>query len=148
MEIVCGANQVRTAIPCVAELVTPLQKLLGLQYRVCNSTKKTKHHNRPILGQGEDEDTSSKFLIRAIKNQVKLVANNPNKRLCSFTDATCTHWAGVLTEVAELDVTKSVATYQELEQESIDFVSGMFKGTYYRCHTPEQNYYAVIASAI
>ncbi len=54
MELVHGANCMRTAITRFSELIEPLQNLLEAQYSFYNSRKKSRVCNRP-LSAWEDE---------------------------------------------------------------------------------------------
>lgn len=146
MELVHGANWMRSAIPRFAELIEPLQKLLEEHYKLHKSRKKSRVYNRPLSSWGDQEDTTFQCLIQAIATQVKLAIPNPAKRLCLFTDASSTHWAGVLTQVSPSDVFNSTSEPQEWEHEPVAFVSGSFKGSSARWSTPEQECYAIIAS--
>ena len=148
MELVHGANWMRTSIPCFAELIEPLYNLLEEQYRLQNSRKKTKIFNRPLSAWGDDADASYNCLIRAIEDQVKLSTPDTSKRLCLFTDDSSTIWAGVLTQVPKQEVTSSGAPPQDWDHGPVAFVSGSFKGSSFRWYTPEQESYAVIASII
>lgn len=136
----------RTAIPRFSELIAPLQGLLETQYQLHNKRKKTKLFNRPISAWGAEADNAFSCLISAISNQVKLALSDSIKRICLFTDASSTNWAGVLTQVPITDTESNLLPPQEWEHEPISFVSGSFKGPSLRWSTPEQECYAVVAS--
>ncbi len=52
MELVHGANCMRTAIPRFSELIEPLHNLLEAQYSIHNSRKKSRVCNRPLSAWG------------------------------------------------------------------------------------------------
>eukprot|EP00177_Eucheuma_denticulatum_P003008 GFKZ01005409.1.p1 GENE.GFKZ01005409.1~~GFKZ01005409.1.p1 ORF type:complete len:229 (+),score=13.11 GFKZ01005409.1:491-1177(+) len=62
------------------------------------------------------------------------------------SDASSTHWAGVLTQVEARDVFSSTRPPQEWEHSPFACVSRALKGASSRWSTPEQESYAVIAS--
>ena len=82
MELVHGANWMRTAIPEYSELIAPLHSLLECNYALNKTRKKTRIANRPISAWGDEHDDAFQSLISAIKNQVTLSTPDLNKRLC------------------------------------------------------------------
>ncbi len=50
-------------------------------------------------GMGDEHQAAIASLIHAYAQQVTLATLDPAKRLCVFTDASSTHWTGVLTLV-------------------------------------------------
>ncbi len=54
MELVHGANGMRTAIPRFFELIEPLHNLLEAQYALHNSRKKSRVCNRPLSSWGDE----------------------------------------------------------------------------------------------
>lgn len=91
MELVYGANWMRTAIPNFSELISPLQQLLEEQHRLYNTRKKTKIYKCSFSARRETETQSFSGLIGTMAEQVKLATLNSSKRLCLFTDAFSTH---------------------------------------------------------
>ena len=83
MELVHGANWMRTAILEIFKLVNPLLELLEKNYTLQKSRKKSR---------------------LTIKEQATIATPDPNERICLFTDASSTHWSGVLTQVSLADV--------------------------------------------
>lgn len=148
MELVHGANWMRTAIPNFSELISPLQELLEEQYKLYNMRKKSKIYKRSISARGGTEIQFFSFLIGAMVDQVKLATPDSSKRLCLFTGASSTHWSGLLTQVALSDVDSNAVSPQDWEHEPISFVSGTFKGSSLSWSKPEQECYAVVASII
>lgn len=145
MELVHGANWMRTAIPNFSQLISPLHDLLELNYAKHNTRKKTRLVNRPISAWGDDHYAAFSSLITAIKEQATLATVDPNKRLCLFTDASEPYWSGVLTQVTEHEF-KSGKPPQSWEHYPVGFVSGSFKGSSSRWTMPEKESYAIVAS--
>ncbi len=128
MELVYGANWMRTAIPKFSQLIAPLQSLLESNYAKHNTRKKVRLINRPISAWGDEHQDAFQTLITAIKEQTILVTVDPNKRLCLFTDASEPYWSGVLTQVSQREF-KSGKPPQDWEHHPVGFVSGSFKGS-------------------
>lgn len=97
---------------------------------------------------GGQADISFQSLIRAITDQVKLFIPDPDKRLCLSTDASSTHRAGILTQVAVSHGIDNVALPQDWEHAPVTSVMGPFKGSSYCWSTPEQECYAIIAGVL
>eukprot|EP00171_Calliarthron_tuberculosum_P007262 IDg7262t1 len=110
--------------------------------------EKCKIANRPLSAWGDEHDAAFKSLIQAIINQVTLATQDPSRRLCLFTDASSTHWAGVLTQVDPEEIKKGTKPPQEWNHSPVAFVSGSFRGASFRWSTPEQEAYAIIASVL
>ncbi len=54
MELVHGANWMKTVIPHFSELIEPLHNLLETQYSLHNSRKKSRVCNRPLSAWGDE----------------------------------------------------------------------------------------------
>lgn len=147
MELVHGANWMRTAIPNFSKLISPLHELLENNYTLYKSRKKVRLLNRPISAWGEEHQEAFHCLITAIKEQATLTTPDPHKRLCLFTDASEPHWSGVLTQV-ELSEFESGKPPQEWEHHPIGFISGSFRGSAVRWTMPEKECYAIVASVL
>ena len=146
MELVHGANWMRTAISRFSELIKPLHDLLESQYILLKSRKKSRICNRPLSAWGDEHQSAFNCLIQAITKQLTLAIPDPAKRLCLFTDASSTHWAGVLTQVDPLEVSASTSPPNEWNHQPVAFVSGSFRGASSRWSTPEQECYEIVAS--
>ncbi len=99
MELVHGANWMRTAIPRFSDLIEPLHNLLESQYSMDKTGVKSKIRGRPLSEWGDGHKAAFTSLIQVIAQQVTLATAGPAKLLCLFTDASSTHWTGVLTQV-------------------------------------------------
>ena len=147
MEMVHGANWMRTAIPNFSTLVAPLHELLEENYTLNKTRKKSRLLNRPISAWGDEHQAAFTSLIQAIKEQVTLATPDPTKRLCLFTDASSTHWSGVLTQVSRSEL-NSGKEPQLWSHSPVPFVSGSFRGSSSRWTTPEKESYAIVTSVI
>lgn len=96
---------------------------------------------------GDEHQDAFKHLLQAIIDQATLATPDPTKRLCLFTDASSTHWSGVLTQVSPSEL-KSGKEPQEWSHSPVASVSGTFRGASSRWTTPEQESYAIVASVI
>lgn len=147
MELVHGANWMRTALPGFSKLISPLQVLLESNYVLNKTRKKIRLANRPISAWGDEHQQAFTCLIQAIKDQVVLATPDPQRRLCLFTDASEEFWSGVLTQVT-MNEFQSDKPPQDWNHQPISFVSGSFKGSAARWTMPEKESYAIIASVI
>lgn len=147
MELVHGANWMRTAIPDFSQLILPLHDLLEANYIKHNTRKTTRLINRPILAWGDEHQVAFQRLITAITDQATLTTADPCQRLCLFTDASEPHWSGVLTQVT-LHEFKSGKPPQDWEHHPIGFVLGTFRNSSVRCTMPDKESYAIISSVI
>ncbi len=75
-----------------------------------------------------------------------LAAPHPGKRLCLFTDASSTRWAGILTHADPGEIATSALLPHQWNHHPVAFVSGSFRGASSRWTTPEQENYAIVAS--
>ena len=93
-------------IPPLAELVSPLRKLLRRIQTARGSLKNKALVGTKLVDFGWDEtlDAAWKRFLIAIRQAAEL-ATYPDLELCLFTDASDTHFAGVVTQcpVGELD---------------------------------------------
>ena len=147
MELVHGANWMRTAIPNFSQLIAPLHDLLETNYSNHRTRKKTRLTNRPISAWGDEHQAAFSTLIKAIKEQATLATVDRKQRLCLFTDASEPYWSGVLTQVSLLDF-ESGKPPQDWEHYPVGFVSGSFRGSSSRWTMPEKESYAIVASTI
>ena len=134
------------AIPKFSELIAPLHDLLESQYSQHNTRQKSKIRGRPLSAWGDEHQASFTSLIQAITHQVTLAAPDHSKRLCLFTDASSTHWAGVLTQVDPEEISACATLPLEWTHSPVAFVSGSFRTLSSRWTTPEQESYAIVAS--
>ncbi len=65
---------------------------------------KSKIRGRPLSAWGDEHHAAFICLIQAISQQVTLAKPDPAKRLCLVTDASSTHWAGVLTQLDPAEI--------------------------------------------
>lgn len=147
MQLVHGANWMRTAIPDFARLITPLHDLLESEYTKHGTRKKSRLANRPISAWGEEHGVAFVCLIQAIEEQATLATPDPKKRLCLFTDASELHWSGVLTQVTTNEF-YSGDKPGNWNHYPIAFVSGSFRGSSMRWTMPEKESYAIVSSVI
>ena len=97
------------------------------------------------LRMGETYQDAFKTLIRALSNKVKTATPDPDKRLCLFANTLTSYWAGMLTQLPWNDFTSTTLAPQECDYGPVSFVSGTLRELSYRCSTPEQEFYALIA---
>lgn len=137
MELVHGANWMRTAIPNFAQHIGPLHNLLEENYMVHQTRKKSCLINRLLSAWEDEHHTAFTSLIQAIKGHVRLAAADPEKRLCLFTDASSTHRSGVPTQVPMSEF-NSGKEPQQWSHNPIVFISGILRGSSNRWTTPEK----------
>ena len=91
MELVHGANWMRTAILNFSKLLSPLHNLLESNYTLLQTRKRPRLVNGPLPSCREEHLTDFTSVVQTIKEQVTLATADPTKRLCLFTDASSTH---------------------------------------------------------
>jgi len=134
-------NWLRPAVPKYAELVEPLQGYLTELLRE-DSSKSTKHCKANI----DPSEWYSKYhdvflrINSAIANSTTLAYWDPDQRTCVFTDASDTHWAGIVTQTKEEELLKPMA---EQQHTPLAFVSGAFRGSQLNWPTIEKEGFAV-----
>ncbi len=127
MELVHGANWMRTAIPRFSELIEPLHNLLESQYSMHKTRVKSKICGRPLSAWGDEHQAAFTSLIQAIAQKVTLATPDPSKRLCVFTDASLTNWSGVLIQVDHAEIAQYTVLPLEWNHSPVAIVSGSFR---------------------
>lgn len=144
-QFLCAANWMRSVIPSFSSLVEPLQSALEEVYALAN--KRTKQAAAGVLISNTSWNTAHEKAFqdvkRAIQHAVTLSHPDPEKILCLFTDASDTHWSGVLTQIPACDQDEP---FQEQHHEPLSFLSGSFKGSRARWSTPEKEAFAIVES--
>ncbi len=138
MELVHGAIWMRTAIRRFSEQTEPLDNLLESQYSNATDPPEIENSLSPSPGMGDEHNAAFTSHIEAIAHQVTLATPDPAKPLCLFTDASSTHWAGVLTQVDPAEIAQYAVLPLEWNHSKVAFVSGSFRGPSSRWTTPEQ----------
>eukprot|EP00918_Siedleckia_nematoides_P045330 GHVU01099173.1.p1 GENE.GHVU01099173.1~~GHVU01099173.1.p1 ORF type:complete len:619 (-),score=68.79 GHVU01099173.1:336-2192(-) len=166
-QFVCAAGWMRTHIPYFSDFAKPLLEVLMMVKKVANSNKKAKCF-KVVLNEkvGWEERTKEAFnrLKEAILKQVHLSHPDSEKEVILCSDASDTHWGGVITQVdamewnrliAETDVSpddhvagtakpspplKKIAS---LSHQPLAFISGEFKGAQLNWSTGEKEMYSL-----
>jgi len=63
--------------------------------------------------------------------------------MCLFTDASNTHWSGILTQVLPEERRKPI---EEQDHQPLCFISGAFTGSSFNWSTPEKEGFAIVTS--
>ncbi len=147
MELVHGANWMRTAIPRFSELVEPLHSHFEAQCLLHSSSKKSRVCNRPLPAYEDEDQAAFTSLVQAITPRVTLATANPGKRLRIFADASSTHFAGMLTQVDPGEIATSALLLHQWNHHPGAFVHGSSRGASSRWTSPEKESYTIFASA-
>ncbi len=102
--------------------------------------------NRPLSAWRDEHQAAFMYLAQAITRQATLATPDTGKRLCLFTDASSTHWAGMLTQVDLGEIATSALLPHQWNPHPVAFVSGSLRGASSRWTTPEQESCAIFAS--
>ena len=146
-QFMCALQWIRTTIPNFSELVQPLRVILNKAF--VSTARRSKRNAARILLKtvqwGHIEEECFEKCKQAVKSQVLLVHRDNTKRLCLFTDASDTGWAGILTQIPA----NQVGTDHEIQDhQPLAFLSGHFNETQLSWATVEKEAYAIIASCI
>lgn len=135
----------RSAIPNFQVLTA---KLHGLFERVyAHAEKRTKRAVERVsfrsIGWNHKEKNAFELCKQAILHRTTLAHRDEAKRLCIYTNASNTHWAGIVTQVP---YDQQSRPHAKQEHEPLAFHSGRFAKTQVGWSTLEKEAFAVMAS--
>jgi hypothetical protein len=143
LQWLASANWIRGSIPEYAKLVAPLQALLNDALRGLPDRRKSTAKKVALTDAGWTDEHSRAYrdLKRAIEHSVTLAAPKPDHRRCVFTDASASHWSGLVTQIPLSDVGKPVPQQQH---QLLGCVSGPFTPPALAWSILEKEAYAVV----
>ena len=144
-QLLCATNWMRSSIPNYSKVIEPLHTLMENAYAKSGG-KRTKRaiRNLSITNEwGATHDEAFTTIIKQLAAAVKLSHPKPEFELCLFTDASDTHWSGILTQVPKNQRDKGIDAQ---EHEPLCFLSGAFKGSSRNWSTPEKEGFAIVES--
>lgn len=145
-QFVCAMQWLRSSIPQFQRLIQPLHDFLELVY-VKVGGKRTKRAvssvNLNSLGWTDAHSSAFNDCKNAILNRTTLAHRDSTKRLCLYTDASESHWSGILTQVpyAQLHL-----PHADQDHEPLAFHSGRFSGAQVAWSTIEKEAFSVLAT--
>jgi hypothetical protein len=139
-------NWLRSSIPRYAETVQPLQDMLtyGLAMATALNVKPSSVSLRDC-GWNSASEATFNHINNVIGHSVTLAYPSDALATCVFTDASDTHWAGVVTQVPREQLSLPVA---EQSHQPLAFVSGAFSGASTRWPTVEKEAYAILETVL
>lgn len=145
LQFTSALQWLRTSIPNFSVLIQPLLAALERAYEKIG--KRTKRALQRVelcqIGWSEIELEAFEKCKAALHNRVRLSHRDHKQKLCFYTDASDTHWAGICTQVPIEDIHKPHA---DKRHEPLSFLSGRFDDTQLRWSTLEKEAYAIMAS--
>ena len=144
-QLLCATNWMRSSIPNYSKVVEPLHNLMEASYSKAGG-KRTKRaiRNLSITAEwGATHDAAFTAIIKQLAAAVKLTYPKSDFELCLFTDASDTHWSGILTQVPKHERNKAI---EEQQHEPLCFLSGAFKGSSKNWSVPEKEGFAIVES--
>lgn len=139
-------NWMRTSIPDYARISAPLLQLLEECYKNVGGRTKRKLGKLSLIPTwGAEHQQSFDQLRESLENQIKLAFPKPEYDTVLCTDASETHWSGVLTQVRKSERQLPLC---EQRHEPLGFVSGSFKKALLAWSTVEKEAFAVVESMI
>ena len=144
-QLLCATNWMRSSIPNYAKVVEPLHNLMEEAYSKAGG-KRTKRaiRNLSITAEwGANHDDAFSTIIKQLAAAVKLSHPKSDFELCLFTDASDSHWSGILTQVPKDQRNKLI---DEQDHEPLCFLSGAFKGSSRNWSVPEKEGFAIVES--
>jgi RNase H-like domain found in reverse transcriptase/Reverse transcriptase (RNA-dependent DNA polymerase) len=146
VQFTCVVNWMRTSILNYAEIAAPLLGLLEDCYaEVGGRTKKKLRQLSLIPKWGPAHQRSFDQPKQYLADQTKLAFPKPDYDICLCTDASETHWSGVLTQVRKTDRHLPI---EEPRHEPIGFLSGSFRGPLASWAIVEKEAYSIVESMI
>ena len=143
-QLLCAANWMRTSIPDYARLVDPLQKLLESAYKSAGKRTKKAVSKISILDQwGTNHTNSFNSLKTQLTQATKLAHPKKDYQTCLLTDASDTHWSGILTQRPMED---EITAMEEQQHDPLAFLSGSFTGASFNWSIAEKEGFAIIES--
>lgn len=141
----CAMQWLRSSIPRFQSLVEPLHHFMESVYNHVGRRTKRAVGRVSLHDIGWTPALSDAFAAckDAIAARVTLAHRDESKRLCIYTDASDSHWSGIVTQVPIEDLSKPHA---EQPHEPLAFHSGRFSATELGWSTLEKEAYAVLAS--
>ena len=144
-QFLCGVNWMRSSLPNYNVTVAPLQELLEQALRAAGKRTKSAAKKQKLADHGwstSHEEAWSKAKLM-LNEAIVLAHPDPDKEFCLYTDASISHWGGVLTQIPAEDLP---LPREEQRHEPLAFLSGSFKGASYNWNIVEKEGYAVIAA--
>lgn len=134
----------RSSIPSYSAVVAPLRALLESIYRVKNSRTKRAIARVPLASSwGSTHETTFAGIKSQLARSTRLAHPRDDCNLCLFTDASESHWSGILTQVPKGQLKRSI---EDQEHEPLSFLSGSFSGASADWSVPEKEGFAVVES--
>lgn len=144
-QLLCATNWMRSSIPNYSSVVEPLHSLMEASYSKAGG-KRTKRsiRNLSITAEwGATHDDAFSTIIKQLAAAVKLSFPKSEFELCLSTDASDTHWSGILTQVHKDQRNSNI---DEQQHEPLCFLSGAFKGSSRNWSVPEKEGFAIVES--
>ncbi len=144
-QLLCATNWMRSSIPNYSEVIEPLHNLMEEVYSRAGG-KRTKRavRNLSITAEwGATHDVAFRAIIKQLAAAVKLSHPKSEFELCLFTDASDTHWSGILTQAPSNQRDKAI---DNQDHEPLCFLSGAFKGSSKNWSVPEKEGFAIVES--
>ena len=139
-------NWMRTSIPDYARIAAPLLQLLEDCYKHVGGRTKRKLGKLSLMPIWEAvHQQAFEDLRQSLEHQIKLAFPKPEYDMVLCTDASETHWSGVLTQVRK---SERNIPLKEQRHEPLGFVSGSFKKALLAWSTVEKEAFAVVESMI
>jgi hypothetical protein len=139
-----SCNWLRAGIPQYAKLVAPLQDLLTLALRQAESAKRKSAVKVKLSdvsdGWTTEHDEAFKAVNHQLSKSVSLAYPDPTKLVRVFTDASDTHWSGVIVQLDPADVNLD---YKDQVCQPLAFVSGAFRDSQLKWPTVEKEGFAI-----
>lgn len=144
LQFTFALNWMRASIPGYSELAAPLLELLELCYKEVGGRTRKKPGKLSLTSRwGTRHQASFDGLKTALEDQIKLAYPKPDYDMVLCTDASESHWSGVLTQVRKSERHLPV---QDQTHEPLGFVSGSFKKAAFSWATVKKEAYAVVES--
>lgn len=145
-QFLCAMQWLRSSIPQFQTLIQPLHDFLESVYNHVGGKRTKRAVSRVILnnlGWHDELTTAFNNCKAAIIHRTTLAHRDNTKRLCLYTDASETHWSGIVTQVPHGQLNMQHAAQ---DHEPLAFHSGRFSGAQVSWSTIEKEAFAVLAT--
>lgn len=144
-QFLCAMQWFRSSIPQFETLVYPLHTFLEAVYTHVGKRTKRAVTRVSLDALGWDSSLTQAFekYKNSVAKRVTLAHRDDSKRLCIYTDASDTHWSGIVTQVLISDL---FLPHSNRPHEPFAFHSDRFSPTHIGWPTAEKGACAVLAS--
>ncbi|GMF27035.1 unnamed protein product [Phytophthora fragariaefolia] len=142
-QFMCALNWMRMSLPAFNKLINPISQFVEKVYTAAGGRKKSLVRRvtlREVNGS-EVELAALQSCKEALEHALTLAHQDPEKRLCVFTDVSDEHWGAAITQVPQNHLHRDFA---DQHHEPLMMRSGTFSGGAKHWAIVEKEAYAIV----